>query len=796
MNIDLKKINWEPGKAPSQLQLMTLRIRKKSDPDEESSYITITEDLQVYTDGTILNPPVINDMEEETIYIFRVLNNDPAGGSFDMEFTTPGTFQTEPIATSYYPGAELAYTENTNFRDAMLPPPGPRGAYYSFEYTRTDWFGHYDLANLFGTPNWVKKDGLPGIQPTWDISLNMDNQFASDVNNQYAFGLHFYVAAEDLPASGTWSLISFSSFPNGDGVHLTVNCDTKKIHWAHQKGATFQEIVSTDTINTGAWNQVLVFRSSDITASRMWLNASTTFTGAFTAAGAPVVGQLMGGVSVGSPEGTFSRFYYTTWEVDDVIANMYLQPPYPVGILAEYYDPESKYTIPVKNLIKVENDGLLWTLPPDVPTGRKWFYVEHQAGTSPLIEVNILPIEKRQEPVTIDFANPEESPDYFNNLYYFMAKGWDVTNGLLTEGWGKANGGASHKHVYMQDGLLALEAHGDFYDGRSQGFNEDGTPKYHELPGDPSTPFPWITRVGAAISSKDYYGYGRYVVEAKLPPEMGVAPSFWVSHYAKVYPKDPRFEEMVARGLYVQGDQYNGEHYVVEKNEIDMELPSHNANRTFYGLDEMLSNIYVISWVGQTVAVMGDPDPANNGTWQLNNAAAPDQLASWTKINDEIQQQNQPRKDNARCTNWRGEHGFYGIGIAADDEFLLMLSSIGKNVWDGEFHEFRFDWYANRVEFYVDGEMIQVNRHFVPDVPGRWNIGLWFPSEQDYDRPWRALTHTAWAGPVAAWKYQKMLIRKIAHTPFSDTEAGGANRLAGETNPFGGLRTFPAAPED
>ncbi len=75
MNIDLKKINWEPGKAPSKLQLMTLRIRKKSDPDEGSSYITITEDLQVYTDGTILNPPVINDLEEETIYIFRVLNN-------------------------------------------------------------------------------------------------------------------------------------------------------------------------------------------------------------------------------------------------------------------------------------------------------------------------------------------------------------------------------------------------------------------------------------------------------------------------------------------------------------------------------------------------------------------------------------------------------------------------------------------------------------------------------------------------------------------------------------------------
>ncbi len=92
------------------------------------------------------------------------------------------------------------------------------------------------------------------------------------------------------------------------------------------------------------------------------------------------------------------------------------------------------------------------------PPAVSGFMLNITLGTSPLIEVNILPIEKREEPVTIDFANPEESPDYFNDLYYFMAKGWDVTNGLLTEGWGKANGGASHKHVYMQDGLLALEA--------------------------------------------------------------------------------------------------------------------------------------------------------------------------------------------------------------------------------------------------------------------------------------------------------------------------------------------------
>ena len=787
MNIDLKKIDWEPGKTASQLQLMTLRIRRKSDTDEESSYTTIVDDLQVYTDGTILNPPVIKDLDEATSYIFRFQNNDPAGGSFDKEFITPGAFRTEPLPKSYYPDSELAYEDPMRmFRTNMLPPTS--GAYYSLQYTRTDWMGTNYEANLIGECEWAKRADLPGIHlkaAGSGVLLNLDEAFASGINTQYALGLHFYVAAADLPATGPWYLLSFSSFPNGDGVELYVNCNTKKLHWRHNRGAGFQEIVSTNTINTDAWNQVLVFRASDIATSRMWLNSSNTFTGAFTAAGAPVVGQLLGGVSVGSTGAVLSRLYYTTASVDNSIAAKYLQPPYPVGVLAEYYNQNNKYNIPAKNMMTIEDGRIVWTLPPDAPTGRRWFYVEDSGGISNRVEVNILPKAKMLEPVDIDFTSPDgEAPYYFRGLYYFVAKGSDG-----------ADGGVSHKHVYMQNGLLAFEAHGDFYDGRSQGFKQDGTPKYHDLAEDPSTPLPWITRVGAVISSKDYYGYGRYIVEARLPEEIGVAPAFWVSNYSKVQPQDPRFEQLLARGLQIRGDQYNGNYYIVDKNEIDMELPSYNASRTFYSFGDMLASNYVIAWAGQKVAVAEDEDPANIGTWQLNNPAAPQQLSSWTKISNEVQHLNQPHKDNIRYSTWIGENGS-GEGSWAEDEFVTMLTSIGKNVWDGAFHEFRFDWYADRVEFYVDGEMIQVSRHYVPDVPGRWNIGLLFPSPADRDRPWLVDPYNAWAGQLAAWKYQKMLIKRIAHTPFSDTEAGGTNRLVGETNPFDGLRTYPAPPPD
>ena len=787
MNFELKKINWEPGKAPSQLQLMTLRLRKKSDEDDESYYTTITDELQVYTDGTILNPPVLKDLDEETNYVLRVLNNDPTGGKFDMVFTTPKTYKTELFTPSYHPNSELTYSTETNIRDTMLPPRS--GSYYSLEYTTEDWFETYNDAVMPGNFVWTKKKDLPGIklQTQSDLLLfAMDAGFLEALKTQYALGLHFYVDAEDLPATGRWPLISFGAPPDRDGVSVYVDCATKKVHWAQQRNATIQEIVSTEPIKTGEWNQVLVSRPTDISASKIWLNASNTSTGAFTTATIPNIIWMLDSVSIGAAGGVFSKFYYTTLNVDSIIAEKYLHPPYPVGILEDYYDPENKYTIPTKNLVIIDNYRVVCTLPDDVPPGRKWFYIEDSLGKRRRVEINVLSLEKMQYPVEIDFS-PEGSGEYFlKDLYYPMAKGW-----------GGANGGVSEKHIYTQNGELVLEAHGDQYAGSSRGYAGIGNHQYHYDQQDPSQGLPWVTRVGAMITSKDYYGYGRYVVEAKLPRDIGVAPSFWTSHYSMVHARDPRYEQILAQGLHTQGDMQQG-YYVVENNAVRMELPSNNANYIFYNVEEMLSTHYHMTWKGQQVAIAYDEDPSNNGTWELNDTAAPQLLESWTKVNNEIQLVHQARKDNIRCTNSQGELG-EGRGLITynnpfEDEFFTMLTNIGKDVWDDEFHEFRFDWYADRVEYYVDGEKIQVNTHFVPDIAGRWSIGLWFPSEAEPQRSWLPDIREAWAGPVADWKYQKMYVKRIAHTPFTDEEAGGSIRLIGETYPFDGLRRYPAPP--
>ncbi|HJT74623.1 MAG TPA: hypothetical protein VJ720_11405, partial [Chitinophaga sp.] len=152
MNFELKKIKWAPGKAATQLQLMTLRVRRKSDEDEAINYTLIADEMQVYTDGTILNPPVIKNLEEDTTYIFRISNNDPAGGQFDMVYTTPREMETAEITKAYYHNSELICDNSTGFLDATLPPK--IGGYYGLEYSLADWFGYNPNITLVGEPVW------------------------------------------------------------------------------------------------------------------------------------------------------------------------------------------------------------------------------------------------------------------------------------------------------------------------------------------------------------------------------------------------------------------------------------------------------------------------------------------------------------------------------------------------------------------------------------------------------------------------------------------------------------------
>lgn len=794
MNFELKKINWIPGKEATQLQVMTLKVREAKAADVESNYTTISNALMILPDGTVFNPPAISDLKSGENYVFRLINNDPAGGKLDMTVNVPTEFKTADIPQKYYHNSELIYNKPAGgFRDAMLPPK--IGAYYSLEYAMRDWFGNF--ANCSSTGSTVKVldhigmkvgkkgDGIVVPITLADITSNTGNKY-------YSIGVHFYVAAADLPATGEWPLISVMA-AGENGIYVYVDCATRKIHWRQKSASASEEMISNGTINPDSWNKILVFRAADPAQSKMWLNYVDAATGQFSNASAFVDNNLhnleIGNKTVDNSTvmsavgGVFKYVYFTDIIMDGNIAGKYQDPPYPIGILEDITDPANKYQILRKNMIVLNNDRIVCTVPPDAPVGRRKFYIQNSSGVTAPIDIEVLPDAKALAPIVADFENnPTEAGRTVVNAFYPMAKAW-----------GGANGGVAPENIYIQDNLLVFEAHGDSYDGSLQGYNRDGSPKKHDIPNDPLFGNPWKRRVGAVMSTKEYCGYGSFRITAKLPEKIGVAPAFWTFHYGEVYPQDPRYEQLLAQGLRRQGSYEDG-YYIVENNEIDIELPSHNAMYVFATVAEMLTPNYNIVWNGELVAVANDPDTSKNGTWKLINAAKPNLAESWVKVNDEIQRLYQPTKFNMKCNNWKGElGGGNGFTFGTDpfqDEYLAMLTSLDRNVWDGRFHEFRFDWYADRVEFFVDGARVQVNSHFVPDVPGRWTVGLWFPSKPDRNEPWKVDPLGAWAGPVADWRYQKMLVSRMSFEPFTDTVAGGANRLVGETYPFAGFKQF------
>ena len=59
-------------------------------------------------------------------------------------------------------------------------------------------------------------------------------------------------------------------------------------------------------------------------------------------------------------------------------------------------------------------------------------------------------------------------------------------------------------------------------------------------------------------------------------------------------------------------------------------------------------------------------------------------------------------------------------------------TSLPKNVDDGEFHTYRFDWHTDqadrRVEFYLDGDYLTTITTNVPFFAGRMWLGAWFPN--------------------------------------------------------------------
>lgn len=74
--------------------------------------------------------------------------------------------------------------------------------------------------------------------------------------------------------------------------------------------------------------------------------------------------------------------------------------------------------------------------------------------------------------------------------------------------------------------------------------------------------------------------------------------------------------------------------------------------------------------------------------------------------------------DYALCNTWIGEDA---------DRYTTGYTNLPGRMDDGDFHDFRFDWHYDRVEYYVDGALVRTNRSHVPNMPGEFWVGVWFP---------------------------------------------------------------------
>ena len=75
------------------------------------------------------------------------------------------------------------------------------------------------------------------------------------------------------------------------------------------------------------------------------------------------------------------------------------------------------------------------------------------------------------------------------------------------------SGGVTPENLYVRDGVLQCEAHGDLYEGEIMGYDEGDNPRR--------------TRVGACAVTRDYFASGRYEVRAKAIPVLGVCSAMW-----------------------------------------------------------------------------------------------------------------------------------------------------------------------------------------------------------------------------------------------------------------------------